>query len=280
MRYIYVLKDPNNNEIRYVGQTNNIQKRYNDHISSSLNENNTKYNTHKSNWVRKIINNGNKPIIEIIDECETLNESNKLERYYIEKYYEEGCKLTNSYINDVTEFSVETRKKMSDAKKGKSLEDIHGVDKANELKEKFIKRTIEYNKKPKTDETKSKISETLKEHFKDKENHWAYGKIMTEDHNDKLRKAKLNNPNNVGNRTPRTEEQKENLRNKIKGTTIKRYKILQYTLDMVFIKEWNNIREIHRNDTTLSRKKIAECCKGNINYYAEFIWKYKEDDVI
>lgn len=275
MRYIYVLKDPITDEIRYVGQTNDIQRRYNDHISSSINENSSDINTYKCRWIRKLLSDGSKPTIEIIDRCESLIESNILEKYYIEKYYEEGCKLTNSHMNDVTEFSVETRKKMSEAKKGKSLEDIHGVDKANELKAKFVKRTIEYNKKPKSDETKTKISETLKEHFKDKENHWAYGKKMSEAHNEKLRQAKINNSKNVGNRTPRTEEQIEKMRNSLKGTTQKRYRILQYDLDMIFIKEWNSISEISRFDSTLNARGIANCCKNNVNSYANFIWKYK-----
>jgi hypothetical protein len=39
MRYIYALLDPDENQIRYIGQTDNIKRRYNNHISSSLNGN-------------------------------------------------------------------------------------------------------------------------------------------------------------------------------------------------------------------------------------------------
>ena len=277
MRYIYTLSDPNTLEVRYIGQTNNIYRRFNDHINSSLNENSTKFNTHKANWIRKIANSGNRPVIKIIDECNTLDESNYLERYYIEKYTNDGYNLTNSYVTDVTKFSIDTRKKMSDAKLGKSLEELHGVEKARELKENFIKRISKYNLgRPKNDEQKSKISETLKEYFSDKENHWAYGLKMSDEHNEKLRLAKINNPKNVGNRKPRTEEQKEKARNSVLGTKVKRYLILQYDLDMNLIKEWKSLREIERVDSTLSRSKISECCKGNKELYAGFIWKYKE----
>lgn len=278
MRYIYTLSDPNTLEVRYIGQTNNIDRRFNDHINSSLNENSTKFNTHKANWIRKIINSGSKPVLNIIHECNTLDESNYLERYYIEKYTNDGYNLTNSYVTDVTEFSFETRKKMSEAKLGKSLEEIHGVEKANKLKENFIKRTTEYNLgRPKSEETKSKISETLKEYFSNKENHWAYGLKMSDEHNEKLRLAKINNPKNVGNRKPRTEEQKEKLRNSILGTKVKRYPILQYDLDMNLIQEWKSLREIERVDSTLSRSKISECCKGKKEFYAGFIWRYKKE---
>jgi hypothetical protein len=276
MRYIYKLIDPTTNQIRYIGQTDNIKRRYNDHISSSLNKNSSSYNTHKSTWVRKVVNNNLFPIIEVVEECNSLEQSNIRERYYIEKFTNEGYKLTNSYISDVTEFSLDTREKMSNARKGKTLEEIVGLEKSIELKEYYSERTKLNNPNKNSDPlVREKISNTLKEYFEDKENHWAYGLKMTDEHNEKLRLAKLNNPKNVGNRKPRTEEQKEKLRNSIKGTKIKRSEILQYDLDMNLVKEWKSLREIERLDTTMSRSQIAKCCKGDKETYAGFIWKYK-----
>jgi hypothetical protein len=276
MRYIYKLIDPTTNQIRYIGQTDNIKRRYNDHISSSLNKNSSSYNTHKSSWVRKVVNNNLFPIIEVVEECNSLEQSNIRERYYIEKLTNEGYKLTNSYISDVTEFSLDTREKMSNAKKGKTLEEIVGLEKSIELKEYYSER-IKLNNPNKSNDplVREKIRNTLREYFEDKENHWAYGLKMTDEHNEKLRIAKLNNPKNVGNRKPRTEEQKEKLRNSIKGTKIKRSEILQYDLDMNLVKEWKSLREIERIDTTMSRSQIAKCCKGDKETYAGFIWKYK-----
>jgi hypothetical protein len=237
MRYIYKLIDPTTNQIRYIGQTDNIKRRYNDHISSSLNKNSSSYNTHKSSWVRKVVNNNLFPIIEVVEECNSLEQSNIRERYYIEKLTNEGYKLTNSYISDVTEFSLDTREKMSNARKGKTLEEIVGLEKSIELKEYYSERIKLNNPNKNSDPlVREKISNTLKEYFEDKENHWAYGLKMTDEHNEKLRLAKLNNPKNVGNRKPRTEEQKEKLRNSIKGTKIKRSEILQYDLDMNLVK--------------------------------------------
>jgi hypothetical protein len=277
MRYIYKLIDPTTNEIRYIGQTDNIKRRYNDHVSSSLNKNSSSYNTHKSCWIRKIVNNNLVPIIEIVEECDNLEQSNIRERYYIEKLTIEGYKLTNSYITDVTEFSSHTREKMSSAKKGKTLEQIVGLEKSIDLKEYYSER-IKLNNPNKSDDplVREKISNTLKEYFSDKENHWAYGLKMDDEHNEKLRLAKLNNPKNVGNRKPRTEEQKEKTRNSIKGTKVKRSEILQYDLDMRLVKQWKSLREIERTDSSLSRSQIAKCCKGNKDTYAGFIWNYKQ----
>jgi hypothetical protein len=276
MRYIYTLTDPSTKEIRYVGQTNEPKRRFNDHISSSINENSESYDTYKARWIRKVVNDNLLPIMCIIDSCNSLEESNRLERIYVNNLTNEGYKLTNSYISDVTEFSIETRNKMSSAKKGKSLEEIVGVEKSIELKEYYSERTKLNNPNKSNDPlVREKISNTLKEYFEDKENHWAYGLKMTDEHNEKLRLAKLNNLKNVGNRKPRTEEQKEKIRNSIRGTKIKRSKILQYDLDMNLVREWKSLREIERIDTTMSRSQIAKCCKGDKETYAGFIWKYK-----
>lgn len=277
MRYIYKLIDPITNEIRYIGQTDNIKRRYNDHISSSFNENSDCYNTYKARWIRKLKSKDLSPFIEIIEECDNLELSNIREKYYIEKLTNEGYKLTNSYITDVTEFSSNTRKKMSNAKKGKTLEDIVGLEKSIQLKEYYSERTKLNNPNKSNDPlVKEKISNTLKEYFLDKENHWAYGLKMDDEHNEKLRLAQLNRKKSLIVRKPMSEEQKEKLRNSIKGTKIKRSEILQYDLDMNLIKQWKSLREIERVDITMNRSQISKCCKGVKNSYAGFIWVYKE----
>jgi len=263
-------------EIKYVGQTNEPKRRFNDHISSSINENSDSYNTYKARWIRKLISNDLMPIIKIIEECENLNQSNLREKYHIDKFTNEGCRLTNSYVSDVTEFSKDTKEKMSNAKKGKKLEEIVGLEKSIELKEYYSERMKLNNPNKNYDpEVKEKIRNSLKEYFSNPENHWAYGLKMDDDHNEKLRQSKLNNPKNVGNRKPRTEEQKEKIRNSLKGVKVNRSEILQYDLDMNLIKQWKSLREIERSDGSLSRSQIAKSCKGLRQTYAGFIWMYK-----
>jgi len=272
MRYIYSLSDPITNEIRYIGQTNNINRRFNGHLSSSINKNNKQYNTHKCSWIRKLLTNNLKPIISIIETIDTLIESNIRENYHIEKLTSEGIRLTNSHGGDVTEFSTETKDKMSVAKKGKKLEEIVGEEKAKELKKYYSNRATENNPNKSSDpEVREKISETLKEFFKDKNNHWAYGKEMSAEMCENLRKSHLNNPKNKGNTQKRTEEQKDKIRNKILGTKIQRCKIIQQDLEGNFIKKWNSIREICREIPDYNRANLNK----NINKgrsYAGFNW--------
>lgn len=50
--------------------------------------------------------------------------------------------------------------------------------------------------------------------------------------------------------------------------------ILQYTLDMVFIKEWESGAEVERV-LNIKRSSISQCLKNIIKTSGGFIWKYK-----
>lgn len=89
---IYVLKEPDSLDIRYVGKTvNSLLSRLGSHISDAKNQN---INNHRVNWLRKLINGGKLPVIEEIDKC-PWNESQGLETYYISYYKNLGCNLVN-----------------------------------------------------------------------------------------------------------------------------------------------------------------------------------------
>lgn len=87
--FIYVLKDPKTNDIRYVGKTtNDINIRLSQHIYSASKQ--LKRN-HRLNWIQSIINNGLKPIIEIIFECpweKSQEEEQKWIKYYRDLNYD------------------------------------------------------------------------------------------------------------------------------------------------------------------------------------------------
>ena len=80
--YIYALLDPSNNKIRYIGQTNNLKRRLNEHIYNSKKNNK---NDHKSNWIKSLLSNDLEPQILLIEEC-SLDTSNEREIYWINQY--------------------------------------------------------------------------------------------------------------------------------------------------------------------------------------------------
>lgn len=66
--YIYILKHPEIFEVKYVGKTNNIKRRFAQHKSKKCLE---KTGSKKlASWILKLLSNDLLPIMEIIEECE------------------------------------------------------------------------------------------------------------------------------------------------------------------------------------------------------------------
>ena len=151
--FIYELIDPLTNETRYIGKTTNVKNRFNLHLKDTS-------KTYKGNWIRSLLKQNLEPIINVIDEV-SENEWSFWERWYISLYKGWGFRLTNGTNGGEGLFrpSEETIKKMSLAKlgnknkkgkrhsreaklksslarKGKTYEDMLGVERAREVKKK------------------------------------------------------------------------------------------------------------------------------------------------
>ena len=115
MIYIYKLIDPRNNEVRYIGKTTNIKRRYKQHLYD-------KRKSHKSSWVQSLRNEKLKPIIEILETCDNDNWKER-EIYWIKQF----DNLTNLKEGGGTDYirttSNETKQKLSLARKKVILTD-------------------------------------------------------------------------------------------------------------------------------------------------------------
>lgn len=81
----YVLVDPNTNFPRYVGiTTKSLSQRFAGHMRDIYNRPNL--NPHKTNWFKKLLQGGQIPRIELIKECNSLEELKQFEIDYIKKY--------------------------------------------------------------------------------------------------------------------------------------------------------------------------------------------------
>lgn len=80
--FIYVLKCPKTGDVKYVGKSNNPQRRYYAHIRIDRTA-----SYHKINWIQKLLKEGLKPELEILEEVSEENWKER-ERYYISKYRE------------------------------------------------------------------------------------------------------------------------------------------------------------------------------------------------
>lgn len=86
---IYVLIDPENGVIRYVGKSDNVNNRLKEHIRKS---NISK--THKNNWINSLKRKGLIPIVEVIDVV-PISEWGFWEQYWIDLLKSWNIKLTN-----------------------------------------------------------------------------------------------------------------------------------------------------------------------------------------
>jgi hypothetical protein len=85
--YIYVIKDPRTNLVRYVGKAKDCKERFRKHLT----ENN---GTLKSKWIKGLRLKGLTPVFEIIDECSAA-EWEARERGYIRLFKSLGATLLN-----------------------------------------------------------------------------------------------------------------------------------------------------------------------------------------
>jgi hypothetical protein len=85
--YIYCLL--HNNEVKYVGKSDNPNQRFKEHIKKS------KYKkTYKDNWINSLIESSQKPELLILDKV-PFNNFGFWEDFYIDLFKSFGFKLTN-----------------------------------------------------------------------------------------------------------------------------------------------------------------------------------------
>ncbi len=113
--FIYGLKDPETKLIRYIGKSNDPEKRYRDHLRD-------KSITYKTYWIKSLAAKGLYPELVILEEV-LIECWQERECYWITYYREQSIPLTNltdggDGVKGVSP-SEETRRKMSEAHKGR-----------------------------------------------------------------------------------------------------------------------------------------------------------------
>lgn len=146
--YIYVLIDPRDSRIRYVGQTVNIKQRYKNHCIIHRSKD------HRSHWLNNLRSLNLKPIMQIVEECDESTWAER-ETYWIRHYRDLGCGLVNATEGGEgisgLKHSEEAKRKMGDIHRGKIISEDHR------------RKISEANRgKTRSEETKRKMSEAHK----------------------------------------------------------------------------------------------------------------------
>lgn len=116
--FIYILRDPRSDEIRYVGKADNLDVRLSQHLSGARKG---KRKNKRNAWIRSVLEEGVEPVIEKIDEVNE-EEWQAIEAAYIQFYLSEGNRLVNGTMggDGMSNPSLETRRKMSQSQKGRT----------------------------------------------------------------------------------------------------------------------------------------------------------------
>ena len=244
MIYIYILCDPDTGKIRYVGQSTNPLRRFKDHLRK-------KEKTHKGNWIKSILDCKKIPIIFIIDEFSTNFEANYFENWYYEYFKFLGMDLTNnpSFLGNTRKMSNETKEKIRLAHVGKPLTPNHKI----------------------------KIGIESKIRLSNPKNHGMFGKKQSES----AMKSRVEKQRGI----PRSKETKykisqsklgKNLSfdHKLLLSKVHSKKVFQYTLDGIFVKEYDSIK-IASKETGISASQIGSCCRGISKTAKKFRWEFE-----
>lgn len=86
--FIYALKDPTTNEVRYIGKSDNPEARIYHHCA-------TRIGSRKTKWIKSLIERGLRPELIILEEC--VRDSHRhAETAWIHFFLDLGCDLTNA----------------------------------------------------------------------------------------------------------------------------------------------------------------------------------------
>ena len=277
--YIYLVTDTTNG-MKYVGQ-------HHYHIEGQLDP-----NYHGSGIIISRIYKERPETLkeEYIKTCYSDSEMNDDEKYYIKLYktlYPYGYNLSEG--GDGVLPSEETRRKMSKSHKGK-IPPNKGIPMSEEQKKKLsesLKGRNVWNKGiPMSEETKKKLSESHKGQIPPNK-----GKHHTEESKKKMsesRKGLFSGEKHPFFGKHHTEESKKKISEKQKGKKLSEEtrrkmskaringkqskKVLQYTLDDEFVREWSSIAECSRNG--FNGANICYCCQGKRKSAYGFKWCY------
>jgi group I intron endonuclease len=184
---IYSLADPNTGEIRYIGKSDNLKRRLREHLKNSC-----LTKSHRSNWIEGLKSALQKPKIDLIAIVKK-DEWQNWECFYINFFKELGCPLTNHTIggegNKGGKVSEETKKLMSQNRLGKK----HSIETKKLMSEAGKKRmTPEERQKYSKLLTGRKLADSTKQKLSainSGSNNFFYGKHLTEEHKNNLRKS-------------------------------------------------------------------------------------------
>jgi hypothetical protein len=120
--HIYILRDPRDGVVKYVGQSTNPSYRLRLHVNVARSSKTTP--SHKDNWIRQLLKEGLRPLQDILESGFGEDEWKRAEMSWIAKFRESGTPLLNRTDGGDGPgriVSAESRAKMAAARKGRPI---------------------------------------------------------------------------------------------------------------------------------------------------------------
>jgi group I intron endonuclease len=232
---IYSILNTLNSKI-YIGSSYNIEKRWSEHKRQLIS------NKHYNKKLQLAWNKYSEInfIFSVIEFAEIENLIIR-EQFYLDTYLDANLNTNNFEKNAYNILRI------AGSTKGHKL----SIETKNKIKDSLTGEGNPFYGKKHSDETKIKMS---------------------------LKKIGINNPHyGTGTMLGRkfTKEHKDKISISNSGANNKKSKkVLQYSLDNIFIKEWNSGGEVARV-LKISQGSISSCCLGNLKTAYGYIWKFK-----
>jgi hypothetical protein len=275
---IYVLKDPRNNEIRYVGKTvKKLSDRLCSHICVAKKR---EVINHRTNWIYSLLSQGLEPIMELIETVPVNEGWQERERYWIKHYRELGYNLVN--VTDggggdgpiVCKWNVNRHSGM----RGKKMSDEHRAKISKSLKGKV--RTKAHCQR--ISETKfgglNPLAKTVFQYGMDGIfiREWActmdVQRELSIEHSS-ISKSCSGKASSAGGFQWRYFCHTDGIEPVVRYKT-QMIPIVQHTIEGEFIREWESATTAGR-ELGINNSRISECCRGKLKTAGGFIWRYK-----
>lgn len=131
--YIYILKCPKTSIVKYVGKTIHISNRLRKHL-------NDQRQNKRGNWIKGLISQGLKPILEVIDQVAPMEDWEERERHWIQYFRDKGeafCNQTDggeSGSQQGVPISESHKRAISAANTGRKRSDLITYNQSNKTK--------------------------------------------------------------------------------------------------------------------------------------------------
>lgn len=255
--YIYALKCPLDNKVKYIGKANDTIGRYRKHISLGFTG---KGDNHlKNEWIFSLLENGLKPILEILEEV-NINEWKTKEKFYIKQYKEMGYELYNvcgggngaSFGNSGSFKGNPPVKVVCLSLTGEYLNTFNSIKEATSFCGKKIFNVLVGKRKSSGGYL------------------WLYEKKYSSMTSGDIEEFVLNcNTKNINNNGLVTRFKKGII------NVEKKKEVHQYTLDGEYIKTWECVR-LAAKELNCSKSSIYMCANGKSKMSHGFKWAYKK----